>query len=211
VIDPAPPPPAALVEQLGSADFNARALALAELVRRGRDSTQALIAAVQTEGAEMRVRALRGLAEIADPTSAEVFARFLDAPDERLRAFAAQGLSRIGDPRALPALVRAIDDYPDMLHDLLTPAVGELMRRGDSALQAVGPLLDASDAATRSRAFFVIRRIVEANTRHGSWDNLIARIGSYDPNAPAAERDAQARRWRDWIQQETGSGARAPN
>ena len=103
----APPPTAALVEQLGSADFNARALALAELVRRGRATAPALSAALDSGDPEVRLQALRALAEIADPASAASFARFLDAPDERMRAFAAQGLSRIGDSaRALRACPR---------------------------------------------------------------------------------------------------------
>jgi hypothetical protein len=204
VINAGPPTPA-LVEQLSSADFNARALALAELVRRGSDSTQALTAVVATNDPEVKVEALRGLAEIADLASADVFARFLDAPDERLRAFAAQGLGRIGDPRAVDALLRAIDDYPDVLHQLLTPSVGELLRRGPPVLTAVAPLLEAPGSATRARAFFIIRRIVEENPQFGSWENLAARLGPYDPDAPAGERNSQARRWRYWIEEE-GAG-----
>jgi hypothetical protein len=202
VIDAGPPPTAALVEQLSSVDFNARALALAELVRRGRDSTQALSSAVDANNPDVQVEALRGLAEIADPAAAEVFARFLDAPDERLRAFAAQGLSRIGDPRALDALVRAIDDYPDELRHLLTPSVVELMRRGPPVLPAVALLLEAPGSATRARAFFAVRRIVQGNPQFGSWESLVARLGPYDPNAPVGERNSQARRWRDWIEEE---------
>jgi HEAT repeat protein len=178
------PPPAALVEQLGSADFNARALALAELVRRGRAAAPALNVALDASDSEVRLRALRGLVEIADPASAENFARFLDEPDERLRAFAAQGLSRIGDPRALEALVRAIDDYPDELHDLLTPAVLELIARGPAALPAVAPLLAVSNPLTRARAFLIVRRILEANPRLGTWDALAAKLGPVDPRGP---------------------------
>ena len=180
----AQPPAAALVEQLGSADFNARALALAELVRRGRATAPALSAALDSGDPEVRLQALRALAEIADPASAASFARFLDAPDERMRAFAAQGLSRIGDSRALPALARAIDDYPDELHRLYTPAVVELIARGPAALPAVAPLLAAPSPSTRARALIVVRRIIEANPRLGTWEAIAARLGPIDPSAP---------------------------
>ena len=180
----APPPTAALVEQLGSADFNARALALAELVRRGRATAPALSLALDSRDPGVRLQALRGLAEIADPASAGSFARFLDASDERMRAFAAQGLSRIGDPRALSALARAIDDYPDELHHLYTPAVLELIASGPAALPAVAPLLAAPNPPTRARALLVVRRIVETNPRLGTWEALAARLGPIDPSAP---------------------------
>jgi len=189
VID-AQPPTAALVERLGSTDFNARALALVELVRRGRAAAPALSVALDSGDPEVRLQALRGLAEIADPASAASFARFLDAPDERLRAFAAQGLSRIGDPRALEALVRTIDDYPDVLHDLYTPAVLELIGRGQAALPAVAPLLAAPNPLTRAHALLVVRRIVEANPRLGTWEALAARLGPFDPSAPPPIRAA---------------------
>jgi HEAT repeat protein len=183
-----PPTAAALVEQLGADDFNVRARALAELVRRGRASTQALQAAIGGMDPEVQVQALQGLSEIADPASAPVFAGFLDAPDERLRAFAAQGLSRIGDPRALEALVRTIDDYQDVLHDLVTPAVLQLIARGPAALPAVAPLLAASDPTTRARALHVVRQIVEANPRLGTWEALATKLGACDPGAPPPMR-----------------------
>lgn len=187
----APPPTAALVEQLGSSDFNVRALALAELVRRGRATAPALGLALDSGDPEVRLQALRGLAEIADPGSAGSFARFLDAADERMRAFAAQGLSRVGDPRALAALARAIDDYPDELHHLYTPAVVELIARGPAALTAVAPLLAAPKPSTRARALLVVRRIVEANPRLGTWEALASKLGPIDPSAPPPIR-AQA-------------------
>jgi HEAT repeat protein len=195
----AEPSSAALVGQLGSADFNTRALALAELVRRGNVAAPALRGALDATAPEIQVAALRGLVEIADAASADRFARFLDAPDERLRAFAAQGLARIGDARAHDALVRTINDYPDILHHLFTPAVVELIALGPAALPLVAPLLSARDPSTRERAFLVIRRIAEANPALGSWQTLGDRLGPYDPTAPGAEREAAAQRWREWI------------
>jgi HEAT repeat protein len=191
----------ALVRLLHSADFNARALALAELVRRGHAAVAALQGALDVADQEVRVEAMRGLAEIAHPSSADIFARFLDAPDERLRAFAARGLARIGDPRARDALVRTIDDYPDVLHHPFTAAVLELIALGPAGLPAVAPLLSAPGAITRERAFLVIRGIVEANPGLGSWETLAARLGVYDPNALPTEREAAAQRWREWIGQ----------
>ncbi len=195
----AEPSAAALVEQLGSGDFNARALALADLVRRGRAAAPALRRGFDAKEPEIRVQAMRGLAEIADPASADIFAQCLDAPDERLRAFAARGLARIGDARAGDALVRTIDDYPDVLHHLFSPSVVELIALGPAALPLVAPLLSAPDPTTRARAFLVIRQVVEANRALGSWQTLAGMLGPYDPTAPAAERDAAAQRWREWI------------
>jgi len=195
----AEPPVAALVEQLESADFNQRALALAALVRRGREAAPAFHRALESKEPEVRVQALRGLAEIADPGSADTFAGFLDANDERLRAFAARGLARIGDARARDALVRTINDFPDELHYLFTPAVVELIALGPPALTLVAPQLSAPDGTTRARAFLVVQRVVEANPNLGTWEMLANSLGTYDPNAPVAEREAAAERWRKWI------------
>jgi len=196
----------ALVAQLGSADFNARALALAELVRRGRAAVPALCAALDDNAREVQVEALRGLSDIGDPATADTFVRFLEAPDERLRAFAARGLARIGDARAGDALVRTIDDYPDILHHLFTPAVIELIALGPAALPLVVPLLSAPGTGTRASAFLVIRRIVEANPGLGSWETLAAALGPYDPEMPAGEREAAAQHWREWVELRTGGG-----
>jgi outer membrane protein OmpA-like peptidoglycan-associated protein len=58
-----------LVAALSASHFNERALALAELVRRGRASTAALVDALPTAVGELRARIAQGLAEIADPAS----------------------------------------------------------------------------------------------------------------------------------------------
>jgi len=193
------PSSAALAAQLESPDFNTRALALAELVRRGLEAAPALRGALESSSNEAQTEALRGLAEIADPASADSFAFFLAAPDERLRAYAARGLARIGDARARDALVRTIDDFPDDLHYQFTPAVVELIALGPAALPLVAPLLSASGATTRERAFFIIRRIVEASPALEPWDTLVAELGAFHHAAPDAEREPVAQQWRAWI------------
>src|SRR5205085_4636844 len=75
-----------LVKRLGSADFNARALALAELVQRGRDATAALTRALENPDDRLRAQAAQGLAEIADPDSAETFAQLLNDSNGEVRA-----------------------------------------------------------------------------------------------------------------------------
>src|SRR5262245_39625974 len=93
-----------LVEQLNSPDFNARALALAELVQRGRAATPALLEALKSADDRLRAQAAQGLAEIADPLSAEPLALALNDGSGEVRARAAHGLARISDSRAIGAL-----------------------------------------------------------------------------------------------------------
>jgi HEAT repeats len=189
----------ALVAQLGAARTNDRAIALALLVRRGPPAARALRLAIDNPDADTRERALRGLAEIGDPASADIFVRFLRAPEPRVRALAAHGLVRCGDPRGPEASVRAIDDAPDELHYPVTLAVYDLTTLGPKALPLVAPLLSAPAAETRQRAFMVIRRVIDAHPELGTWEALEHRFGAYDPDGTAAGRDATAGRWQGWI------------
>ncbi len=208
-MNPAAPGPAeepsteALVARLGAPDANDRAIALALLVRRGRAAAQMLRGAVDGPDDAVREAALRGLAEIADPSSADVFERFLAAPEARLRAFAAHGLARSGDPRGPAALVATIDDGPDDLHYPYSLGVYDLMALGRRALPLVAPLLRAPAAPTRARAMVVVRRVVDANPDLGPWDALEERLGAYDPDGADAARDVAAARWEVWLE---GSG-----
>src|SRR5262245_26071611 len=116
-MSPRPPdtrPLATLIDTLSAGQFNERALALAELVRRGRESTSALLAAFAVAAPEPRALIAQALAEIADPAAADTLAGALADPDQRIRARAAQGLGRMHDPRALDALLQTIDDFPDV-------------------------------------------------------------------------------------------------
>jgi HEAT repeat protein len=189
----------ALVERLGVANFNDRAIALALLVRRGPPAERALRLAIDSPDTDTRERALRGLAEIGDPASADIFARFLKATEPRFRALAAHGLVRCGDQRGLEASVRAIDDAPDELHYPVTLAVYDLTALGPKALPLVAPLLSAPAAETRQRAFLVIRRVIDAHPELGTCDTLEVQLGVYDPGEADAARDAAAARWGAWL------------
>lgn len=188
-----------LVDGLSASHFNERALALAELVGRGRASTAALVEALATARGELRARVAQGLAEIADPDTADVLAALLDDADEQLRARAAQGLQRIGDARALDALLRTIDDYPDILREPDTLSTDGLTDLGPAVLPSVVPLLKAPGLMTRARAFLVVRRLVAQLAAGRDWQALWIELGRYLPDAPQPLRDAAADRWLQWV------------
>jgi HEAT repeat protein len=190
---------AELVAALAGDHFNERALALAEIVARGRESTPALLAAFPAAESEVRARIAQGLAEIADPAGADTLAAMLDDPDERVRARGAQGLGRMRDPRALDALLRTIDDYPDLLREPDTLATDGLVDLGPTVLPAVAPLLKSPNRMTRARAFLVIRRLADRLPGGEDWKPLWESLGRYDPDAPPPQRDAAADRWQAWI------------
>lgn len=206
---PSPPAPpaaasnlsdAALVAMLSASGVNDRAVALALLVRRGPRVAPALRRAVESPDADTRECALRGLAEIGDPGSADIFARFLTSREPRLRALGAHGLARCGDPRGPEASVRAIDDAPDELHYPVTLAVYDLTALGPKALPLVAPLLHAPGAETRQRVVIVLRRVIEAHPELGTWAGLERRFGVLEPDGSAATWDATAERWRGWLE-----------
>lgn len=188
-----------LVAGLSAKHFNDRALALAELVRRGRASTAALTESMATASGELRCKIAQGLAEIADPSTADLLAAMLDDADEQLRARAAQGLVRIGDPRALDALLRTIDDYPDILREPDTLSTDGLTDLGPTVLPSVAPLLKAPALMTRARAFLLLRRLVPLLAAERDWQELWLALGRYLPDAPQALRDAAADRWIEWV------------
>ena len=192
---------AELVGRLGSADFNVRALALAELVGHGSAATAALMGVLDSPDAALRAQAARGLAEIADPASAAAMATALEDGSPDVRGQAAHGLVRMGDPRAVQALVRTLDDVPDLLHDPYTLSAYALIALGRVSLPAVAPLLKAGAPATRERAFLVVRSVVEQLPGAGEWDQLWRSLGSYDPRGDNPERDRAAGEWQTWIAQ----------
>ncbi len=148
-----------LVERLRSEDFNERAKALAALVAQGTSSVPALTQALAGGDERVRAQAAKGLAELADPGSADTLAALTYDSASEVRAQAAAGLARIGDARAIEALVRTIDDAPDELHHPYTLSVYCLIDMGDAARAAVMPLLSADDPNTRARASLVLHSV----------------------------------------------------
>lgn len=190
-----------LIRQLSSPDFNQRALALAELVQKGKAATPNLIEALKHPDTQVRVQAAQGLAEIADPASTDAFVQALNDSDAQVRARAAQGLTRLKDSRAIDALVRTINDFPDVLHSPYTLSIYSLIELGASALPSVIPLLKSPDPMTRERAFLVVRTIVSDLPEEKNWDQLWQSLGRYDPHASILERDYAANQWLNWIKQ----------
>jgi HEAT repeat protein len=194
-----PQPPRELVAQLGASQPNDRALALAALVMQGAAATPALLEALPQAPAPVRAQIARGLAEIADPRTADAMAALLNDPDPLVRGRGAQGLARMNDPRALDALVRTIDDLPDVLHWPHTVAVYLLIERGAEALPALAPLLQEPDPVTRTRAFHVLRTVLLQQRGEPAWQALAARLGDMDPYGADPGDPQVAGRWQAWL------------
>ena len=193
-----------LLADLQDADFNVRALALAEIVEAGRAVAPDLVAALPDADTTLKPQLAQALAEIAEPASADALAGLLDNQDERVRAFGALGLARIGDPRAQAALIHTIDDFADVLSAPYTLSTYALIDQGPAALTAVLPLLEAASATTRAHAFVVIHDIVSAEPDTGNWPALWRQLGSYTADGPEAQRHTAARLWADWIGERFG-------
>lgn len=70
-----------LLADLQDADFNVRALALAEIVEAGRAVAPALVAALPDADATLKPQLAQALAEIAEPGSADALAGLVDNLD----------------------------------------------------------------------------------------------------------------------------------
>jgi len=188
-----------LKKRLYSLDQDTSGLALAEFIKRGKDSSPILLEALTHDNPRTRRLAAEGLAEIKDPAAADALFKATKDPNDEVRARAAGALSALGDSRALPALVATINDYPDILHSPYTASMYPLMKSGKAALPLIVPLLTAPEDVTRQRAFTVLRAIVSATPEGKNWDALWKSLGHYDPVGPAAERDKAAEQWKGWV------------
>lgn len=192
-----------LANRLESTDRDTQALALGELIAQGKLAVPVLTHALGSENDYTRALAAEGLAQIADPASADSLVAALDDPSDRVRAYAATGLSNMGDPRAIDALVRTINDYPDRLHSYYSLSTYALMNQGAEALPVVAPLLKSPDLQTRRRAFLAVRSIITQRilSESETWESLWESLERYEPDAPEAQRNQAADRWINWIQQ----------
>ena len=188
--------PEEVAQLLESDDGDTRALALGELISRKQRAVPALLAALKGDKAQTRALAAEGLATIADPSTADALAAALKDKDGMVRARAASGLANMGDPRALDALVKTLGDAEDVLHAPYTLSTYALSRYGPGALPAVMPMLKAREAATRTRAHFIVRRILDP----GGDPDLRRLLDSYDPNARAATRNKVVAKLLDWTE-----------
>lgn len=204
-----PRPIDVVADELADGDFNVRARALGELVRRGHASTPALLRMLGHADLEVRIRAARGLADLVDPTAADPLAAITDDPDPRLRSYGAFGLARLRDARALDALVRTINDFPDVLRTPDTLATDGLVGLGPMVLPRMGELLSSSDGDTRLRALHVIQVVLSGGADAIDWPARWRQLGAYDPLADESVREPAAAQWRAWIA-ERAESAGAP-
>jgi HEAT repeat protein len=190
-----------LKARLYSTDQDTSSLALAELIRLGRQATPVLLEALTHSTPRTRRLAAEGLSEIADPISADALFQATHDSNGEVRARAATALYRLRDERALPALVATLNDYPDILHNPYTASMYPLMQGGREVLPLVIPLLQSPDDLTRERAFLIVEAVVTKLPQGQNWSELWRRLGSYDPAAPQVERDRSAEQWEEWLKQ----------
>lgn len=93
-------------------------------------SLSALVALLDDEIGEVRVRALRAIAALRDPRASLAVARRLSDQDRSVRVEAAATLGALGDRRVVPALLRQLAD-PSI--EPRTPLVDALGRLADAA------------------------------------------------------------------------------
>lgn len=191
--------PEALVAQLEASDGDKRALALDRLVRLGAAGVPPLRGALRHANADVRALAAEGLAQIGDASAADSLRAALNDSDERVRSQAATGLARIGDPHAVDALIRTLNDNPDLLRAHLSLSAYTLMGMGRPALDAVAPLLRASDERERIKAIWIIRQIAEGMTDAPDWAPVAKALGSYDPWGRAADQITTANTLIAWL------------
>jgi hypothetical protein len=147
------------VADLSSPDGIVRDQAIALLVSYGPRATAALLPLLDGDDDELRARAARALAYIADPTTADRLAQLLGDPHPHTRSHAAYGLFRLHDPRALEALIKTIDDFPVVTMAHASQSTNALRTMGAKALPRVADLLTAPSPETRARARLVIVQI----------------------------------------------------
>ncbi len=150
-----------LVADLSSPDDIVRNQALGMLVSYGRRSTAALLALLDSDDRDLRARAVRGLAHIADPATADRFAALLGDPDPEVRSQSAWGLFLLRDPRAPEALIKTIDDCPHVTMAHSTPSTDGLIALGEPVLPRVADLLSAPSPETRRHARLVIVTVAQ--------------------------------------------------
>jgi HEAT repeat protein len=190
-----------LIARLDSDDSDTRALALGDLIARGKSATTGLTQALRRANPTTRALAAEGLEKIADPAAADALAAAVDDADPKVRSRAAVALAALHDRRALDALIRTLDDFPDLAHGEFTLSAYALMRYGPEALPVIVSALKAPQQITRTQAIWIIRRNVAPmlGGDDAAWDKLWRKLGSYDPAGPKAARDRAAGEWAAWV------------
>jgi HEAT repeat protein len=121
----------ALERAMRNGDVTTRLAALDVLADHpAASSMAAIIALLEDEISEVRVRSLRALAALRDPRASLAVARRLGDQDRGVRALAASTLGALGDRRVVPALLRQLADASTEPRTLVADALGRL---GDGA------------------------------------------------------------------------------
>ncbi|HUO32648.1 MAG TPA: HEAT repeat domain-containing protein, partial [Bryobacteraceae bacterium] len=102
-----------------------------------------------TRNAKVRRAALSAIAMLPDPSSREIYARYLGDKDEQMRAAAAEGYGRLKNPADLPLIKKAYQDEQKM-SPRLSMAFAQVML-GDTTISEFSPLkflIDTLDSAS---------------------------------------------------------------
>ena len=177
-----------LIELLGDRDVDTRGLALGELISRKKKWLDAVLTALESDDPLIRATAAEGLAQIADPSTAEELAGHLGDSDPRVRSHVSVALAAMGDARAIDALVATIKDEPDILHSNFSRSSYALIGYGVKALPAVAPLLNDEDPVTRELAIWVFKMVFSQMEVKGPDAEKVQRwLESYNPEAPGGQ------------------------
>jgi HEAT repeat protein len=113
------------------------ALKAAQTLRATRlpSTVPAFADALKRNNSDLKVTAIRALAELGGPDAVEALTRALDDASGGIRSMAVSALESLDDPAAVPAIIRALDDKN---REVQTTAANALTRKPD--LRALEPL-----------------------------------------------------------------------
>jgi hypothetical protein len=118
--------------------------------RRGRDTLEPMINALNSEDRMDRLSAGRALGEYKDTVAVDALIRALNDPDAEVRSEAALALGNIKDRRSVGPLIHTLNDDSALVRSSAARALGRI---GDT--RAVAPLTDAlgdADVSVRNSA-----------------------------------------------------------
>jgi HEAT repeat protein len=137
--------------------------------------------------------------------------------DDEVRFHAARALARLRSPAARPLLLRAVKDRHAGVRIVATEALAEATDRDDPAQvsELLSLLVNDPEPVVRNAAAFALHRIGWRSGVPALVENLGARAWArwdadrklreiagievgFEAHAPLAEREAAARRWREW-------------
>jgi HEAT repeat protein len=85
-----------------------------------------LVSALSSSDAELRYRAAKSLASIADPATTSALVGILSSTDAELRKDAVEALGKVGTPAAVQAITRALTDRDPEVRKAAAEALGEI-------------------------------------------------------------------------------------